>query len=160
MKTTLADSVTPVERFLLRVDDSPWGELFRVGIGALIVPVASVWRVDESVWVLGAVLLGVLFSLRAAPAVARKLLPFSNTTLRVWRGRRKVAKRCDSYQWQKLFWIGMGLAIHILVSYRFPIAQLILTAMCLLFGGAGLLIWHIRSARFERARWAREPGLV
>jgi hypothetical protein len=41
--------------------------------------------------------------------VLRKVLPFSAEAKQIWSDRRQVAKLHDSYQWQKLFWVALGL---------------------------------------------------
>jgi hypothetical protein len=81
------------------------------------------------------------------PAILRKILPFSAAARTVWAERRQMAKRVDSYQWRKLFWIGMGLGLFTLQSgHRFP-ALLGLTFGCLAAGAIGLATWRYRAAR-------------
>ena len=62
-------------------------------------------------------LLAGLFLLRLVPAALRRLLPFSTETQDVWRERRRLGKRYDSYQWRKLLWIGLGISLNVLFSH-------------------------------------------
>lgn len=47
--------------------------------------------------------------LRLVPAVLRRIFPFSSEAKDLWFQRRNLGKRYDSYQWQKLFWLGLGM---------------------------------------------------
>lgn len=148
--------MNPAERVVVRLDDSPWGEIYRFGIGFVLVPAASlIWGPDVSGLKLGATLLAVLFALRAGTAVTRKLLPFSNEALELWKSRRLIAKRCDSYMWRKLLWTGLGLSAYFIVAGRFTIGQLAVAMICVTAGGAALLVWQLFNAENERVRWQR-----
>ena len=136
------------ERALVALDRGAVGALYRVGVGFLIVPAWS-YAIGRPAfgWSLIAFFAAVLLALRVAPAVLRKVLPFSPAARAIWADRRQMAKRFDSYQWQKLFWIGIGMALYALQSgQRFP-ALLALTGMCLVAGAGGVLIWRSRVAR-------------
>jgi hypothetical protein len=61
----------------------------------------------------------------------------------VWAERRQMAKRFDSYQWQKLLWIGIGLTLRLAWSDRRPAALLALAVACLGAGALGLATWRI-----------------
>jgi hypothetical protein len=136
-------SLTGAERFLARMDDSPWGPLQRVILGFLTVPTVSfLLGRHPSAPVFGASLLALLFALRATPALIRKLLPFSTALRDIWTRRRQMAKRYDSYQWRKLFWFGLGLAIRFATSGGGTRGELVLTSGCLVAGAAGMLMWH------------------
>ena len=138
------------ERVLVALDRGAPGALYRVGVGFLMVPAWSrAIGKPESGWSLIVFFVGVLLGLRVVPAVLRKVLPFSAAVRTIWADRRQMAKRFDSYQWQKLFWIGIGLALFALQSgQRFP-ALLALTGTCLVTGAAGVLIWQYRVARHQ-----------
>ena len=95
--------------------------------------------------------MGVLLALRVVPAVLRKILPLSGAARTILAERRQMSKRFDSYQWRKLFWIGIGLATFALQSgRRFP-ALLILTFACVLAGAVGVMTWRYRVRR-QQAR--------
>jgi len=141
------------ERALVALDRGPIGALYRVGVGFLIVPAWSyVIGRPESGWSLIAFFVGVLLALRVIPAVLRKVLPFGTAVRTIWADRRQMAKRFDSYQWQKLFWIGIGMALHALQSRQHFPAALALAATCLVAGAFGVLVWRYRVTR----RQARE----
>src|SRR5262249_13078902 len=86
--------------------DQGWvGAFYRVGSGYLIVPTWSYALGQGSGWSLIVFFAGVLLALRVVPAVLRKVLPFDAEVRTIWADRRQMAKRVDSYQWRKLFWI-------------------------------------------------------
>jgi len=74
------------------------------------------WGFDAPGWSLACFFLAGLFLLRLVPAILRRLLPFSAETQEVWRERRKLGKRYDSYQLRKLLWIGVGIGLNVLFS--------------------------------------------
>lgn len=128
---------------LVRLDETPFGEVYRVVLGFSILSLHRLVDQDgRSSWVLFVSFLGVLLALRLIPAVVRHILPFSEQVQRIWYGRRQLAKRYDSYQWQKLLWIGLGLGCYIGLSGRLSGPPVALAAMCLVAGGAGLLCWR------------------
>jgi hypothetical protein len=131
------------DSILLRVDEFPGAAVFRAVLGYLVVPAWSA-LIDQSgrQWTLIPFFLGVLLAVRVVPVVLRRILPFSATVRQTWAERRQLTKRFDSYQWQKLLWIGLGLIAYMLVSGR-PFASLILlTSFCLVAGASGLWIWR------------------
>ena len=111
-------------------------------VGFLIVPTAAALLGRASGWSLGVFFLAVLASLRLAPAVARRLLPLSSETLDICKARRHMAKRYDSYQWRKLFWIGIGLTAYLVAYGRFGTGPVVLASTCLALGAAGMVTWH------------------
>jgi hypothetical protein len=131
-----------IEQFLLRIDSGPWSAVSRVVLGFCISPVFRLLSGGrDQIWMSLALFLGLLIALRVGPAVLRKVLPFSRETKEIWFQRRQVAKLHDSYQWQKLFWIGLGLLAFAMISGLRPGEQ-VLTAICLVGGAAGLLLWQ------------------
>jgi hypothetical protein len=131
-----------LERFLIGLDSWPWNAIARVGIGLSIPPVFRVLSgSDDSVWTFLALFIGLLIGLRLGPILLRLALPFSAQTREVWSERRALGKRYDSYQWQKLFWIGLGLLPYVLFG-KARTAELAATIICLLGGSLGLLIWR------------------
>lgn len=138
------------DRALVSLDQGVFGALCRVGIGYLIVPAWSCSIGDrDSGWSLVLFFGGVLLALRVLPAILRKVIPFSEPVRTVWAERRQLAKRVDSYQWRKLFWIGTGLALFALQSGRRSPALLGLIVGCLAAGAVGLGTWRYRVARNE-----------
>jgi hypothetical protein len=114
-----------IERYLVDLDSGPSGAVCRVTLGLCIPPAFRA-----------------LIGLRVIPAVLRKLLPFSAEAKKIWSDRRQIAKVYDSYQWQKLFWIGVGLLPYAAVGGGLRTGETVLTVICLAGGGAGLLIWR------------------
>jgi len=135
------------ERVLVALDQGLFGALYRIGVGYLIVPAWSeiVGKRGAS-WTLIAFFVAVLLALRVVPAILRKLLPFSSAVRTVWADRRQMAKRVDSYQWRKLFWIGVGLALVTLRSDTRSPELIGLTFTCLVTGAIGEMVWRYRPA--------------
>ena len=120
----------------------PWGACYRILIGFLVLPVYDHFGgADRSIVGLTVFFLGVLLALRLLPAILRRLLPFSKELQGVWSERRQLAKRRDSYQWQKLLWLGLGLSACL--GFRGDIRgpELLLAIVCLVLGGIGLAVW-------------------
>jgi hypothetical protein len=129
----------------MRVEESPWDAVLRVAIGWLTYPVLAVVCGEDAsfrAWLFG--FLGILFALRVVPAFLRKVLPFSAEAQAAWAARRQLAKRYDSYQWQKLFWIGLGLALYTAYAGGERAAPIVLASACLVSGALGLACWRIR----------------
>ena len=82
-----------------------------------------------------------LFIPALVPALIRFALPFSAEAKEIWARRRALAKRYDSYQWQKLLWIGLGLLPHVTTAGQVAPGEIVVTAICLIGGSMGLLIW-------------------
>ena len=139
----------PFERFLIAFDSGPWGAVFRVALGFAIVPVfRMVLGGRDSVWMFLAAFLALLVALRVVPVVLRKVLPFSAQAKTIWAERRFLGKRYDSYQWQKLFWIGVGLLLQIVIAGGAREGELLVTIVCLIGGSLGLLMWRkIKTSR-------------
>ena len=145
------------ERVLVAVERFPWSALYRIGIGYSVVPVYSrLFSQHNSGWNLVLWFIGVLFTLRLVPAMLRRVLPFSQEVAAVWAERRVMAKRFDSYQWQKLFWFGVGLSAHAASSRHIGGIGAALTLFCLLGGGLGFVVWRQRIATDET--WSRARG--
>jgi hypothetical protein len=139
-----------LEKLLVSVDAWPFDALYRVAIGFVTLPLMSrVWNNDRSGFALISFLLGIFLMLRVVPAVVRRVVPFSDATRRVWTRRRHLAKRYDSYQWQKVFWIGAGLASYIALSGDVTADRIVVSATCMLGGAVGLARWRAKTARAE-----------
>src|SRR5258708_36552221 len=103
-----------VDKLFLSLDEGAFGALYRVLIGFTTIPVMRfLLGSDRSDWTLVPFLLLVLALLRVAPAVVRKVVPFSAELREAWSGRRRTAKLYDSYQWGKLMWIGAVLGCKV-----------------------------------------------
>lgn len=133
------------ERPLLLLEQPPFGALYRIVIGYLIIPMyLHIASPDEPTWDLLLWFIAVLMSLRIGPLLIRKALPFSAETVRFWKERRMMAKRFDSYQWAKLVWFGLGMSIYLASTERAPRWGVALATFCVIAGGIGLLIWQWR----------------
>jgi hypothetical protein len=136
-----------LERFLIALDEGMWGALYRVVLGLAMPPVFGVLTGgQDSIAGFLAFFLAVLIGLRVGPVVFRRVLPFSAQAKDIWARRRALAKRYDSYQWQKLFWIGLGLLPHVVMTQGTRLGELLVTGLCLIGGGAGQLIWRKATA--------------
>jgi hypothetical protein len=141
--TASTPEVGTIARVLLNIDDGAFGALYRVSIGFAILPAMSMLLGnDGSVWTVVPFLLSILLLLRIVPAVIRKLVPFSSAMRETWAERRRTAKRYDSYQWRKLTWIGVGLAIYIAASGQISPSRIVVCSTCLLAGIAGMARWR------------------
>ena len=99
-----------LERFLVDLDSGPSSAVSRVALGLCIPPLFRALSGDaDRIWIDLALFLALLIGLRVGPAVLRKLLPFSTEAKQIWLDRRQIAKKHDSYQWQKLLWVGLGM---------------------------------------------------
>jgi hypothetical protein len=140
----------PLEPLLVSLDNSPWGPIYRMTIGFMTLPVLSrLWGQDDRGWALVPFLFVILLMLRVIPIVVRRLIPLSDTARAIWAERRQMAKRYDSYQWQKLFWIGIGLALYTVLSYQFSTSRIVVSSICLLVGAFGLARWRTIAPRLE-----------
>jgi hypothetical protein len=148
----MASNPTRLEDSLIHLDELPWGALYRMAVGFSILPAfALAFGRNASGVALAAFFLAVLFLLRLVPGVVRRLLRFSQVAQSTWQTRRQMAKRYDSYQWQKLFWIGLGLAASMAVSGDLRTSRVMLTSICLSAGAAGLVFWRAKHARSQVA---------
>jgi len=130
-------------RFLVELDSGPSSGVSRVALGLCIPPVfRALSGGRDQIWIDLVLFLALLIGLRVIPAVLRKVLPFSAEAKQIWSDLRQIAKLHDSYQWQKLFWVGLGLLPYAVVGGGLRTGEWVLTAICLVGGGAGLLIWR------------------
>jgi hypothetical protein len=142
-----APGMEAIERALLHLDIGAAGALYRVAIGFATLPTMSLFLgSDGSDWTVVPFLLSILLLLRIVPAVVRKLMPFSRAAQEAWAARRRTAKQYDSYQWRKLLWIGLGLALYTAISGHLSTSPIVICAFCLVAGAAGTLRWHAVSA--------------
>lgn len=133
----------PFERVLVGLDTWPWSAIGRVLIGLCAPLLAHVaLGVHNPVWVFPTFFLGILIALRVVPALIRFSLPFSSEAKKIWAQRRALAKRYDSYQWQKLLWFGLGLLPLVAGAGEARSGEIVVLVFCLIGGTAGLLIWQ------------------
>jgi len=138
-----------LEPFLIALDSGPWSAIWRVALGLSIPPIfRALSGGGDAVWTALALFIGLLVVLRVVPAVLRRALPFSVEAKEIWAEQRNIAKRHDSYQWQKLFWIGLGLVPYAVIGGGLRNGELVVTLFCLIGGSAGLLFWRrVNAAR-------------
>ena len=140
------------EKMLVGLDEFPAGAIYRAAIGFACPLIVARWF-DRGDWFLAPVLLVALFLLRLVPAVMRKLLPFPDAALTAWDERRQTAKRYDSYQWQKLLWVGVGIVLYMVLFGQRPLAWIVIAAVCLGGGMLGMARWRaVQRNRLEVAR--------
>lgn len=133
------------EQFLLALEERPWNAAYRMAIGFSAFPLyRGLWGFNAQSWSLVYFFLAGLLLLRLVPAVLRRLLPFSAETQEVWRERRRLSKRYDSYQWRKLLWIGLGIGLNVLSSHSAKSGAVgVVVALAFLAPGvAGWIVWH------------------
>jgi hypothetical protein len=145
--------MSSLERFLLRLDSGIWGAISRVVLGLVMLPVfRALPGGGGRIWITLALFLALLMALRVGPALLRRALPFSVEAREIWAERRNNAKQHDSYQWQKLFWIGLGLLPYAFIGDGFRHGELVATSICLIGGAAGLLLWRRSCAASAASR--------
>jgi hypothetical protein len=131
------------EKILVDLDSGSSSAVTRVALGLCIPPLfRTLSGGSDQIWADLALFLALLIGMRVVPAVLRKVLPFSVDTKQIWFDRRQIAKLHDSYQWQKLFWVGLGLSPYVIVGGGLKAGETVLTVICLIGGGTGLLIWR------------------
>lgn len=137
-----ADSrvTNPLERVLVRLDELPYVVLPRMVFGYFVV---AVWDrlLGARGWLLLPLFVLSLIGWRMGMMVARRVLHFGPAVSAIWLDRRQLAKRADSYQWQKLFGMGLGMAVYAASVEQRSGALVALTLFCLLSGAIGLGIW-------------------
>ena len=142
------ESLGTFERVWVQADAPPFDAIYRVAVGFAFLPAVSALTGQPlGPGPLVAAFVVLLAGLRVVPAVLRKLLPFSPAALSAWTHRRQIAKRYDSYQWQKLLWIGLGLLAYIAAARVFAAAVIALTVACIVAGALGLITWRARRPR-------------
>lgn len=162
-QTTHSENMKSVERLLVGFDTRPWDMLYRVLIGLATLLIESRFvmsGIADSDWLLVPVLLAVFLALRVVPVVVRKLVPFSKSAQGVWAQRRTMAKRYDSYQWQKLLGFGIGLALYTAISGQLLTARIAVSTFCLVCGAVGTIIWRKTSEQINAARKAAKLATV
>lgn len=131
---------------IIALENFPWCILYRAAVGYCSALIYFRWAAGgEAIWKMLVIFLAVLVALRVAPGIVRRALPFSSEAKTIWAQRRELAKRHDSYQWRKLFGIGLGWLAGVLMSQRTQSpAALVLAIGCLLAGALGMIFWAQR----------------
>jgi hypothetical protein len=133
------------ERLLVGADAGLWGAIARVALGLAMPPLFhALGGGFDAIWSFLAFFIVGLVGLRVVPALLRFVLPFSAEAKAIWADRRAIAKRYDSYQWRKLFWLGLGLLPHAIIARGK--GELVVTIFCLIGGSFGLIVWRRVSA--------------
>jgi hypothetical protein len=131
------------EQILVDLDSSPWSAVSRVALGLGMLPAfRALSGGNDRTLIFLVLFVGLLAALRLVPAVLRHTLPFSTEAKTIWAERRNIAKQYDSYQWRKLFWIGLGLLPYAVIGGGLRNGEFVVTLFCLVCGGAGLLLWR------------------
>ena len=147
MSTTTSGQIGSVEKMVLALETPPWDSAYRAVIGYGVMPVYLRLPGESGAsWKLFVFFLAVLVALRIVPAMMRRVLPFSREVKSVWADRRALAKRYDSYQWRKLFGLGLGWLLYLLVSGKAQGAPLFLSVASVIAGAFGLTFW-LRASR-------------
>jgi len=140
--------MTRFEKILIHLEESPWGVVWRGAAGSAIIAAwARVFARTCPEWTIIPFLLFILVLLRVVPMIVRSVVSYSQEAREIWAERRELAKRCDSYQWRKLFWIGLGMALYIICCGEWRPIPLVLTAVCLVSGVLGELVWNKQRVR-------------
>jgi hypothetical protein len=143
MKETESTQISLAERLLMCLTKPPWHAVYLIPIGFLIFPVFYlIVGNNGSAWALVFVFFGILLSLRIGTAFLRGFLPVSKEVREAWFQTRLLTKHYDSYQWQKLFWVGVGIVIHLALSDRLQGVQIAWAVGCLVAGVIGMIIWR------------------
>ena len=145
-------SIRQIDRMLFYLDTPPLDAFFRIVAGYLSFSLFCLWHGETgSDWGFVLMFVTILFSLRLAPAIVRHVFAFSPEVQVIWSQKRQLAKHYDSYQWRKLFWVGLGLAIHLIfngrsLEYR---VEWILAVTSLVGGAIGMMVWQYRTRADE-----------
>jgi hypothetical protein len=145
-----------MEQALAFCDRSPCDVVFRGAIGFVASGLIARYGGESvSVWAATAYLLLVLAALRVATKALRLILPASADLRSIWDERRRLGKYYDSYQWRKLLWVGVGMAAYIIGAHHTARSQVVVSALCVAGGAAGLVRWRAVSSRLRQTSRAR-----
>ena len=96
-------------------------------------------------------IIGAMVFVRAGGFILRRILPVSKSVRNEWTHARTLGKRFDSFQWQKLLWIGAGLLLSSVIPLPGPVAlRVACGAVCVFLGAIATFIWR-RAAVENRA---------
>lgn len=133
------------DRLLLSIEEFPLNILYRAAIGFSLLPI-YLWCVGrlhlvDSTGLLLLFVAGVLVALRIVPGLLRRLLPASPHVRKIWAERRHCAQAYDSFQWRKVFGLGLGWLAQLTLTNNTRVDALTLAIAFLLAGGAGQIFW-------------------
>ena len=135
-------------RLLAQLDAFPYGALWRLAFGAAGLPtVHLLCRGLCHAATLFVLFIALLLALRVIPLMLRKLLRPDAELREIWASRRRLAKEFDSYQWQKLFWIGAGMVVWIMTAGAVSSAELVLATVSMVAGMLGMFFWRREQLR-------------
>jgi hypothetical protein len=140
-----------LERLSFTLDRPAYAGLIRVVTGYLLPPVLAAMASDFQDAYLPLCFVSILAAYRLFPLLLRKSLPFGDSARAFWTDRRRLAKRFDSYQWQKLFWFGLGLLLYRLHSGNGSDTLRILIYLTVGPGALGTVIWRYRMSQLAQA---------
>jgi len=147
-----------VEKPLIAMGTLPWDALWRAAASFSMLPMlAWLGYRHPSGWILILDLLALLIGMRICPAIIRKVFPFPPSVKQIWTRRRALAKAYDSYQWQKLLYVGIGLAAYLSLSRMFGAFNIILCSFCIVSGGAGLFRWRVVARQLNNVGTRSQP---
>jgi hypothetical protein len=148
-----APNLTTSERVLVSLDAFPLGALMRVVIGyATLVTWQFVRDGIAAEWQVALWFVAVLLAIRLVPAMLRKILPLPSGAVAVWVYRRRLAKLADSYQWRKLFWLGVGMTAYVASAESPSRWEIGLAVAAVVSGAFAEWVW--------RRRWAGQWQLA
>ena len=131
----------PFEKLLLQIERQPFAALYRMAIGFLLLLAYQRFPGIKSPTVFLLYFVCVLLAIRVVPLVIRKVLPFSREIQLLWFSRRNLGKEYDSFQWRKLFWIGLGMAAYMVAYGDRTSTLLFIAGVCIIGGAVAHLIW-------------------
>jgi hypothetical protein len=131
-----------LDKALINFDVGVPGAVLRIALGFLLVPALHVLGPAPGPSAVVVSLLAMLFAVKVAAAVGRRVVPASNVVRSHWEWRRNLARYHDSYQWRKLVWFGMGLIMCAILWVPETKIQWLLGATCLVAGGAAEVVWR------------------
>lgn len=156
----LDERLDMTDRLILGLEAFPWDICYRTIIGWALMP--AFYRLGGArgaTWKLTLFFLLVLALMRVAPGVFRRFVPFSAVVRSVWAERRTLAKRYDSYQWRKLFGLGLGWNAYFLFAGSAWPGSVAIASLCLASGIAGAITWAHRSKGLPLHRIASGSAL-
>ncbi len=159
MSMTTSVQIGSAGKMVLALETPPWDSVYRALIGYSVMPAyLQLSGGNDSPWKLFIFFLILLAALRIVPGVIRRVLPFSREVRSVWAERRALAKRYDSFQWRKLFGLGLGWLACLLVAGKAQDAPLFLALACLVSGALGQVFWFKRSKALAAQIRATTPA--
>ena len=148
MSNTTSAQIGSVGKMVLALETPPWDSAYRALFGYGLMPAyLHLFGRNGATWKLLVFFLAVLVTLRIVPGILRRVLPFSREVRVIWADRRVLAKRYDSYQWRKLFGLGLGWLTCLFVSGEGWIGARFLACTCLASGAFGLVLWRRQGRR-------------